>query len=88
MIIPYESVSDDALNGLIEEFVTRDGTDYGMTETSLDDKVRQVRTQLKSGTVLIVFNEATEQVDLITKEQFRQRVLANSENDDQDAYTE
>jgi uncharacterized protein YheU (UPF0270 family) len=81
MIIPYEAVSDDALNGLIEEFVTRDGTDYGATETSMHQKVQQVRSQLKSGKVLIVFNEATEQADLITKDQFNERVLMGQQQD-------
>ncbi|NRQ00592.1 YheU family protein [Marinobacterium sp. xm-v-233] len=29
MIVPANMLSDDALRGMIEEFVTRDGTDYG-----------------------------------------------------------
>ena len=85
MIIPFNAVSEEALNGLIEEFVTREGTDYGHSETSLEQKVQQVRAQIKSGKVLIVFSEATEQVDLITKDQFNQRVQA-SENDEQDYF--
>jgi uncharacterized protein YheU (UPF0270 family) len=85
MIIPFNAVSEEALNGLIEEFVTREGTDYGHSETSLEQKVQQVRSQIKSGKVLIVFSEATEQVDLITKDQFNQRVQA-SENDGQDYF--
>jgi uncharacterized protein YheU (UPF0270 family) len=85
MIIPFNAVSEEALNGLIEEFVTREGTDYCHSETSLEQKVQQVRAQIKSGKVLIVFSEATEQVDLITKDQFNQRVQA-SENDGQDYF--
>jgi uncharacterized protein YheU (UPF0270 family) len=85
MIIPFNAVSEEAINGLIEEFVTREGTDYGHSETSLEQKVQQVRSQIKSGKVLIVFSEATEQVDLITKDQFNQRVQA-SENDGQDYF--
>ena len=27
--IPYDQLSTEALNGVIEELVTRDGTDYG-----------------------------------------------------------
>ena len=29
MIIPYNELSENALQALIEDFVTRDGTDYG-----------------------------------------------------------
>ena len=35
MQIPHDQLSPQALRGLIEEFVTRDGTDYGTTEASL-----------------------------------------------------
>jgi uncharacterized protein len=37
MIIPYEKLSRTALHGLIEEFVTREGTDSGYTEKSLHE---------------------------------------------------
>ena len=41
--IPVDALSRQALDGLIEEFVTRDGTDYGTEERSLDDKKDAVR---------------------------------------------
>ena len=43
MIIPYEKLSPEALKGLIEEFVTREGTDSGYTEKSLEDNVEMVK---------------------------------------------
>ncbi len=46
MIIPHQELSPEALQGLIEEFVTRDGADYGERDTPLEDKVAQVRRQL------------------------------------------
>ena len=36
--IPVETLSGQALDGLLEEFVTRDGTDYGAEERTLDDE--------------------------------------------------
>ena len=39
MIVPYDQISEDALQGLIEEFITRDGTDYGFEEVPLSTKV-------------------------------------------------
>jgi uncharacterized protein YheU (UPF0270 family) len=38
MIIPYTELSEDALEALIEDFVTRDGTDYGWDEMSRQEK--------------------------------------------------
>lgn len=72
MIIPYQQISPEALDGLIEDFVTRDGTDYGMEEVSLDAKVEQVRRQLKAGTVVIVFDAVLESVTLITRQDYDQ----------------
>jgi len=67
MIIPYEKISTDALQGLIEEFITRDGTDYGEIEFSLDQKVVQVKRQLARGDIVIVFDPASESVSILTK---------------------
>jgi len=53
--IPYKQLSSEALQGIIEEFVTRDGTDYGEVEVSLETKVTQIHSQLKSGKAVIVF---------------------------------
>lgn len=54
--IPYAQLSPQALNGVIEEFVTRDGTDYGEHEISLESKISRVLNQLKSGRAVIVFD--------------------------------
>lgn len=71
MIIPYQQVSPDALRGLIEEFITREGTDYGWEETSLERKVQQVQAQLERGDVVIVFDAATESVSLLPERDAR-----------------
>lgn len=67
MIIPYQQISTDALQGLIETFINREGTDYGDVEYSLADKLEQVKRQLVSGDVVIVFDETTESVNLLPK---------------------
>lgn len=76
MIIPHEQLSDSALRGLMEEFITREGTDYGWEETSLERKVEQVRRQIERGEVVIVFDPATESVTLLT-----QRAARDLDND-------
>ena len=58
MIIPHRQLSPEALQGLIEEFVSRSGTDYGERETPLETKVAQVWHQLDVGTAAIFYNEA------------------------------
>jgi uncharacterized protein YheU (UPF0270 family) len=60
MIIPHRMLSPDALRGVIEAFVTREGTDYGLQEVSLDTKVFQVQQQLEAGTAVIVYDQETE----------------------------
>lgn len=68
MIIPTDSISHEALDGLIEEFVTRDGTDYGAEETSLAQRVEQIKRQLKNNEIVILYSEATEEVNLVLRE--------------------
>ena len=58
--VPYNQLSPEALQGVIEEFVTRDGTDYGEVEVSLETKIAQVLGQIKSGKAVIVFDQKTE----------------------------
>ena len=67
MIIPHEQLSIESLNGLIEEFITREGTDYGMDEVPLSVKVEQIKRQLKTGDVVIAFDPTLESVSLMTK---------------------
>lgn len=63
--VPYTTLSDDALRGLIEEFVTRAGTDYGTVERSLEDKMADVRRQLARGEVKIMFDPESEAANIV-----------------------
>jgi len=60
MIIPHGRLSPDVLRGVIEAFVTREGTDYGVQDVPLAIKVGQVRHQLDAGTAVLVYDEATD----------------------------
>ena len=68
MIIPYDQLAPETLNALVEEFVSRDGTDYGETEATLVDKVRQVVAQLRSGQAVILFSESTGLCNIVPRE--------------------
>lgn len=63
--VPASTLSPDALRGLVVEFVTRDGTDYGLRERSLEDKVRDVLRQIERGEVKIMFDPASSSANLI-----------------------
>ena len=65
--IPFRELSADALRGVVEAFVLREGTDYGQHEFTLDEKVAHVMRQLERGEAYIVFDPNTESVDVVRK---------------------
>jgi uncharacterized protein len=64
-MIPYGVLSDAALAGVIDEYVTREGTDYGHRDHGLVEKRMAVRRQLEQGDVVITFNPGTGTTSLI-----------------------
>ncbi len=60
-----EDLSPEALRGLVEEFVTRDGTDYGAIERSLEEKIARVTAQLATGEARVVFDPDTETANIV-----------------------
>ncbi|ELA3117341.1 YheU family protein [Vibrio vulnificus] len=70
MIVPWQQISPEALSNLIREFVLREGTDYGESEYSLEEKIAQVQQQLKCGEAVVVFSELHETVDIRLKQKF------------------
>lgn len=65
MIIPWDRLSEDALEALIQDFVTRDGTDYGEREVPLAARVAAVRRQLGAGTAVIVFDSRLDSASIV-----------------------
>lgn len=65
--IPWRSLSAEALRGLVEEFVTRDGTDYGIRERSVEERVRDVMRQLERGEVAVFFDPGSETANLVPR---------------------
>jgi uncharacterized protein YheU (UPF0270 family) len=55
----------ETLRALVEEFVSRDGTDYGAVERSLEEKVADVMRQLERGEAHIVFDPESETVTIV-----------------------
>lgn len=71
MIIPFDTVPKDTLIRIAEDFITREGTDYGWVEYSLEQKVEQLLSQIQEGQVLITFDEATESVSLVSANDYQ-----------------
>ncbi|MEB7568244.1 YheU family protein [Enterobacter mori] len=70
MIIPWQDLAPETLDNLIESFVLREGTDYGEHERSLEQKVSDVKRQLKSGDVVLVWSELHETVNIMHRNAF------------------
>jgi uncharacterized protein YheU (UPF0270 family) len=62
--IPLEQLSDAALHAIVEEFVTRDGTEH----TEGDRKVAQVMALLERGDAEVWFNERTRTCNILRVE--------------------
>ena len=69
--VPWQELEEQTLNNLIEEFVTRDGTDYGEEELSTDRKVQQVLSAMKNRRYVIVFDTEVEQCNIVDAEYWR-----------------
>ena len=68
MIIPIEKLSAEALRHLIEEFVSREGTDSGYVKGSLEDNVARITGQLTKKQAFIVYDEKTETCNIVSAE--------------------
>ena len=67
--IPFERISPDTLQKMIEEFVTREWADPVDTGYTLEDKVAQVLQQLNTHTAKIVYDVTTETWNIVASRQ-------------------
>jgi hypothetical protein len=65
VVVPYTALSAEALRGVLEAFVLREGTDYGERDASHESKVTQVLRQLERGEARILFDPATQGVNIV-----------------------
>jgi len=66
VLIPWQELSEEALTGLIDAFVLREGTDYGAASEipSLAQKRQAVMRQLQAETAVIVYHSDTQSIDI------------------------
>ena len=65
MKIPYTELSQEALLGVMDAFILREGTDYGHEEITIDQKRSQVLSMLQSGEAEIVFYQESDHIDIV-----------------------
>jgi uncharacterized protein len=65
VFVPYQELSAEALRGLVESFVLREGTEYGARDFTLEEKLAHVYRQLERREAQIVFDPGTETIDII-----------------------
>ena len=73
VIVPHDQLSREALQGLLEEFVSRDGTDSGYIKLSLQQRVDQVRRQLDRGEVVVVFDTVTQSANIMPLKEIKKK---------------
>jgi hypothetical protein len=61
MRIPHAELSPTALRGVVQEFVTRDGTDH----SSVERRIEAVLRQLDAGRVEVHFDEESETCNIV-----------------------
>jgi len=65
VLVPHTRLDADILRRVTEAFVTREGTDYGAVERTLDEKVTDVRRQLDRGEAVIVYDAESETLNIV-----------------------
>jgi uncharacterized protein len=68
--IPPDALSPQALIGLVEEFITREGTDYGERVHTLDEKRNSVMRLIEKGEVAILFDPPSQTTTLQLRERW------------------
>ncbi len=68
MEIPWTALAPDTLRAVIEEFVLREGTEYGETDVTLEDKVAAVLRQLRRGEAFILYDPEQETTTIAVRQ--------------------
>ena len=63
--IPHRRLPGDVLRALLEDYASRDGTDYGEVERTLAEKVAELQAQVVRGDLLVLYDADSEQWDLV-----------------------
>lgn len=65
--VPHGALSADALRGVVESFVLREGTDYGERDVPFERKVADVMRQLERGEAAIMYDPGSDSIDIVVR---------------------
>ena len=71
IVVPFDTLDRETLDRLIAEIVSRDGTDYGVIETTVERRMEQVRMRLQSGAAVLIWNTESESASLLPADQLK-----------------
>jgi uncharacterized protein len=71
VVVPREALAPATLRALLVDFATRDGTDYGEVEATLERKISELEAQLVSGEIAITFDPLTETCNVVLRRELR-----------------
>ncbi len=80
--IPPGQLPPETYRRVLEEYINREGTDYGEQELSLEAKCDNLARQVDSGEVVILFDFTTSSCSLVTREEAQRLAAAVPESDD------
>ena len=63
--VPYKQLDPETLRNVIQEFVTRDGADWGEIGGSLEEKIELVIQQLRNRKVKVVFEMKSQTANIV-----------------------
>lgn len=69
--VPWDALEAETLQRLVEEFVTREGTDYGQQEIDLSTKVQQIIHGLRNRQWLIIVDTAMQSTHIVDSTEWR-----------------
>jgi len=71
LIVCHKELSQVALDGVLESFILREGTEYGHSDYSLAEKKEHVMAKLEMGSALVIFDFETESCTIALKEELK-----------------
>lgn len=69
--ISAQDISDSQLTELIKSYIVPEGSDFAMTAEQFDAKERLARKQIASGSLTIIFDQASDSTMLMTSQDWR-----------------
>lgn len=72
MIVPIDRISPEVLENILDEFISREGTDYGEYEASLLKKREQLITQIHAGELYITYDDASESINIVLAREYQE----------------